>query len=299
MLLTDPQVHSRGSHERFGRGDLGDQGIRAFFQHHRCNAWCKNFGLRSEHDVCDPTHTLQIPGVASCLAELGGPEFFADLKRRCRASTVLVPQEAYADWQEIKIWATRKGGQRALEQVQERLEAFYSSHRIKELPPPTCRWSAHQWEQQLQAWQTESGARVLAWPPGWRSDGVQELWVFDGDGEAARSSKAYAMKRIRAKFEEEGVVAGEVDDARREAHVDPGAAAPGVDSATVAAGPVAPTWSKYQDYQGNMYWYREPDGKWFYERDRKWSRFFDDVLRAHWWWETDTGDWFYEPHRGQ
>jgi len=191
--------------------------------------------------------------------------------------------------------------------LQERLESCYESERLRVNVPVDCRWSAKKWEQQLKAWQTESGAVVIAWPPNWRNPeggGAKELWIFPGVV-CGKSSRAYAEKRIRMKFDEDGaldddaVVAGPAV-AVANAETDGASAGVGSTAGTpiVAAGaegrpPVS--WSKYQDLNGYKYWYREPDGKWFYEGDKKWNKFFHDVNQRYWWWETDTGDWFYEP----
>lgn len=46
-MFTDPQIHSNAGHNNFlyGRGDMGIEGIRRFFQSHRCNALCRSLGL--------------------------------------------------------------------------------------------------------------------------------------------------------------------------------------------------------------------------------------------------------------
>ena len=43
LILTDPQVVS--VERSFGPGDLGEEGMRAFFRSHRCGATCKKLGL--------------------------------------------------------------------------------------------------------------------------------------------------------------------------------------------------------------------------------------------------------------
>mmetsp|Transcript_35520 Transcript_35520/g.115015 ORF Transcript_35520/g.115015 Transcript_35520/m.115015 type:complete len:245 (-) Transcript_35520:132-866(-) len=55
------------------------------------------------------------------------------------------------------------------------------------------------------------------------------------------------------------------------------------------------SWKQFQDHSGNKYWHREPDGKWFYERDTRWQRFLDDGTQKHWWYNLEGGLWFFEP----
>ena len=50
-ILTDPQVLSseeklgkNWKKGRFGRADMGDKGIREFFQKHKCTTLCKKLG---------------------------------------------------------------------------------------------------------------------------------------------------------------------------------------------------------------------------------------------------------------
>ena len=43
-VLTDPQIHCLDKH-RFGKGNLGYEGILMFFNTHTCNEYCKTLGL--------------------------------------------------------------------------------------------------------------------------------------------------------------------------------------------------------------------------------------------------------------
>mmetsp|Transcript_40209 Transcript_40209/g.127292 ORF Transcript_40209/g.127292 Transcript_40209/m.127292 type:complete len:547 (+) Transcript_40209:1499-3139(+) len=61
LLLSDPQVVSR--QKEFGLGDLGEQGLRAFFRSHRCGPTCRALGV----EVCrppgiDPTNDMKSEG---------------------------------------------------------------------------------------------------------------------------------------------------------------------------------------------------------------------------------------------
>jgi len=87
FLLTDPQVHSMGAFERFGPGDLGIQGIRAFFGKHRCGPLCRQLKLKKEYDLCEPTRIVPMPGVQDCIRHLLGRdshEFFQELQPSCK-----------------------------------------------------------------------------------------------------------------------------------------------------------------------------------------------------------------------
>jgi len=43
-ILTDPQIHCL-DYKRFGKGNLGYEGILKFFATHHCNAYCTQLGL--------------------------------------------------------------------------------------------------------------------------------------------------------------------------------------------------------------------------------------------------------------
>lgn len=40
-IYTDPQIHSVSDRPRFGKADMGVEGVRKFFETHRCNAICE------------------------------------------------------------------------------------------------------------------------------------------------------------------------------------------------------------------------------------------------------------------
>jgi len=321
FFLTDPQVHSRGTLERFGAGDLGNQGIRAFFQKHRCGDLCKKLGLKKERDLCDPTHKVKMPGVLNCIKWLlaghgkggggdDGKSFFRNLRDNCRVSTVVVPHEVSSDWLDINMWATMKGGSKATEMLERRLEQYYERNRAKEVVPVRpAGWTTARWEEQLTKWTDASGATVIAWPPNWRdeaSGGVKEIWVFADDRAGKGYARAYACKQIKELLQH---LPREVDE--------PAEAEAGASSSTAAAAAAAATdrteagcpgegeeaasastpqsWKQFQDHSGNKYWHREPDGKWFYERDTRWQRFLDDGTQKHWWYNLEGGLWFFEP----
>ncbi len=44
-MLTDPCIHSNDV-TRFGSTNLGDEGIRKFFESHNCNKFCDDLHLR-------------------------------------------------------------------------------------------------------------------------------------------------------------------------------------------------------------------------------------------------------------
>ena len=52
--MTDPQIHCLDKH-RFGKGNLGYQGMLMFFNTHECNEHCRNLGL------VNPRETGSIP----------------------------------------------------------------------------------------------------------------------------------------------------------------------------------------------------------------------------------------------
>jgi hypothetical protein len=285
-LLTDPQVHSRGAFERFGPGDLGNDGIRKFFHGHKCGELCRKLGLRKEVDIHEPTRTLKMPGVDGLIKHmLGGDskDFFHDLRKKCRISSITVPREAHSDWIDIKIWAER-GMQwnKALKLLEERMEVFFNDARkVVVIDAAFRQWGVEAWQRQLEAWKRASNALIIPYPADWKAKNVvQEVWVFS-DSRYNSDNRDYAVKEMQKdldRFKREGSP-GAHDD-RQEA---------------TGSGTAEDAWERYQDHNGQKYWYRA-DGQWFYESDRRWSR-YTDAQDKPWWWNEKSGIWFYEPDK--
>ncbi|CAE7631428.1 Eef2k, partial [Symbiodinium sp. CCMP2456] len=141
--LTDPQVHSsrkwkRQSEsfpERFGKGDFGEDGFSAFFQNYVYNKLSKDLGLRDELDVREPTETAYIPAVREYFEEFktwlshAREQLEWDLNEYCG------PQEFYdnAYWFPVKIWAKKTNAQKALQDIQDKVEAVLAK-RLRKLP---------------------------------------------------------------------------------------------------------------------------------------------------------------------
>ena len=49
-VFTDPQVHCAPEVDTFGKGDFGEEGIRAFFSTHRCGSTCRRLGLHTRKE---------------------------------------------------------------------------------------------------------------------------------------------------------------------------------------------------------------------------------------------------------
>ena len=54
-VLTDPQIHCEVDRHKFGRGNLGRQGVLLFFNTHECNRHCRDLGL------VNPRYTVSLP----------------------------------------------------------------------------------------------------------------------------------------------------------------------------------------------------------------------------------------------
>jgi len=48
-IYTDPQIHSTDRPHRFGKADMGVEGVRKFFETHRCNAICEFLRLPMQY----------------------------------------------------------------------------------------------------------------------------------------------------------------------------------------------------------------------------------------------------------
>lgn len=320
FYLTDPQVHSRGGLDRFGPGDLGNQGVRAFFQKHRCNALCKRLGLKRELDLCEHTHAVKMPGVKGLISWFLGSrsgygdmkessaEFFRTVRSKFRVSTMNIPTEVYAHWQDITIWSTIKGGAKAVEALEQRLELYYERYVTKiVVPEKASRWPAETWEEKLRAWRDETNTPIIPWPPNWTDEAacLKEVWVFADSvifaNGAADDFSRLACQRIReamavAASDAEEPAAAESPcggESRPEAGGSASAELAGPSGAVSAASGGA-TWSVYQDPEKNLKYFYRDEKTWFYENDSKWPQYFDDSKRP-WRYNITTGEWFYEP----
>jgi len=114
-------------------------------------------------------------------------------------------------------------------------------------------------------------------PPGLaKKKKVRELWLFSENQGSwfDHTNRNFAEKRINEALEK--------------------ASDPVTDKNAVPAD-TKQEWCQYQAPCGAKYWYREPDGLWFWETNDTWQRFFDDDRQRHWWWNTLNGTWFHEP----
>ncbi|CAK9043289.1 unnamed protein product [Durusdinium trenchii] len=76
LLLTDPQLHSRS--KKYGRGDLGLEGFKLFFESHRCGPTCEKLKLSGQQS--DLLRELQLERDRRCQVCMSAA-----------AKTVLVP----------------------------------------------------------------------------------------------------------------------------------------------------------------------------------------------------------------
>jgi len=244
--------------------------------------------LRKEHELRAATHIVRMPGVQDCIAYLLSDcaALFSHMTSGKGVSFISVPREANNDWLEVRLWATERGGTRATELLQTKIEGFYEKARSLVTAEPVPPWDVCRWHAQLQAWRQESGAILVPFPPEWQETAVvKELWVFAsfiGKGRYCQKKSTYAAKLVKETLEQAASAAG----------ASSGAAA---SSATTQN----EHWTQYQDKSGSKYWYREPDGFWFWETDKHWERFFDEASRCYWWWNKETGLWFYEPIKSE
>eukprot|EP00929_Paragymnodinium_shiwhaense_P091056 TRINITY_DN51102_c0_g1_i2.p1 TRINITY_DN51102_c0_g1~~TRINITY_DN51102_c0_g1_i2.p1 ORF type:complete len:1212 (+),score=347.18 TRINITY_DN51102_c0_g1_i2:229-3864(+) len=320
MVLTDPQVHTRNrKFERFGAGDLEEKGVLAFFQKHVCNSYCEKLRLKPHTDLCPPTAKLRFPGVPDCLKFLmrDGKTFFAGIRSECKMSSIKVPPEVYAEWNEITMWGSRKGGKRAIARFESRLNEYYEKNRevvsVKTLLP----WSKEEWQSKLADWRRlyePDGVRIIAAPHDWqeRRSLVAELWVFGwGDSE----ERQYAVRGIQKTLDEAdrqsskeplkpGLVpepAAAAASTGAQSTADSSWQAAGAADAASSAAAAAPqaaakTWAKHRNVEDGRAFWLASDGTWFYADDQSsdWTQYLDKAGHP-WWWNDKTGDWFLEP----
>ncbi|KAJ9436403.1 Alpha-protein kinase 1 [Diplonema papillatum] len=93
-MFTDPQIHSSSDSrgERFGDGDIGDKGIRAFLTSHHCNSVCRSVGL-PENSKYRPgaggaQGGLQGAGAGGLMQQLGGLGMLGGLEQQFRQMQV-------------------------------------------------------------------------------------------------------------------------------------------------------------------------------------------------------------------
>uniref|UniRef100_A0A7S1JAC5 Alpha-type protein kinase domain-containing protein n=2 Tax=Eutreptiella gymnastica TaxID=73025 RepID=A0A7S1JAC5_9EUGL len=63
-MYTDPQVHSHDQ-RGFGKGNMGMDGIRKFFDTHKCNALCRYLGLVQSGKVTKDQSGTMMPSSGS------------------------------------------------------------------------------------------------------------------------------------------------------------------------------------------------------------------------------------------
>lgn len=285
LLLTDPQVHCRGRLERFGNGDLGATGMCDFFKHHKCSDLCHHLGLQRECDVVPPSHTFSFPALQQCMDLLTGPQFadfLRKLRKSCKISTIVVPTivEEDKDWQEILIWASNKGGERAKEAFQKRFEAFYSSTREVVFVDQLLRVGVDRWTRWIAEWRETTGAMIIASPANWyqRAEAPTELWLLACTVEPGVQD----LRVSHARREIQQALSAALEEVRAEQGSAPSAAQ-------------EPKWTQYKDDKSDrLYWYNETTHYWFFEDDPQWKRHYDDASRR-WWWYRSEQEWFYEP----
>jgi hypothetical protein len=308
IVLTSPRVYTaHGAFAPFGSGDLGDYGIRHFFQKHRCGELCQKLGLSRnyEHLKTDPTHMIKIPGSPGCIKHMQAEVDSAlakDLAEKGgKISAIRLPKEAYTDWLNISIWARPEAGRDRGEVIQKLLknglDNYCQASREVLQVDSELRWSVDCWDEQLAIWRNSSGAWIIPYPQDWREQQrVQELWIFTDAGTSANRSGV--VQQIRQALNS----------------ASPSQTTLNLEMALQGGATSSPSsyyrssrhanydissndgWTKSRDQvSGKKYWYRESDSLWFFEDDNRWSRFFDSSIQANGWWNAETGIWFHEP----
>eukprot|EP00931_Biecheleriopsis_adriatica_P100619 TRINITY_DN75898_c0_g1_i1.p1 TRINITY_DN75898_c0_g1~~TRINITY_DN75898_c0_g1_i1.p1 ORF type:complete len:1263 (+),score=280.61 TRINITY_DN75898_c0_g1_i1:395-3790(+) len=288
-LLTDPQVHSREGRahgESFGSGDLKDEGVSIFFKNHRCGPICQALKLQKDFQLRPPTHLLMVPSIQNCLNVCLKQAAFIRRHRQSRCHSVSVPKHAQEissrDWMEIRIWATAKNGDKAIELFKEKLEALYADVVQKVAVDPSVRWSAERWQEKLETWRRESKAPIVAFPPDWQRERVREIWVFsdrcDQSGWTEHRNANWASQQIQKELE-----SSRTDEAEN---------ASGGNSEQAAQS----EWVK-RSYNGRAYWLRQSDQHWFWldDKNKPWQRYLDAENNRYWWWNDDDQSFFFEP----
>ena len=67
LSRVSSQVHNHyGNYESFGDGDMKEEGIKKFFESHKCNHWCRAMELKSvsHHEWIPPREVLKFPGIS-------------------------------------------------------------------------------------------------------------------------------------------------------------------------------------------------------------------------------------------
>merc|ERR1711862_290436 len=107
-------------------------------------------------------HVIKMPGVHDCVRYMcpeNNKEYYANLRKLCRISSMTVPREAHGDWLDIRIWADRRGVEKADRLLNRRLASFYEKTReIVEIKPCPV-WSIQRWLKQLASWRKKTGAQ--------------------------------------------------------------------------------------------------------------------------------------------
>lgn len=87
-ILTDPQIHCRDVN-KYGKGNLGKEGLAAFFSTHVCSDSCARLGLIAPKGSGGDTHTRTVGVPAVVKPTRSGPESEKDLARKMELSCTL------------------------------------------------------------------------------------------------------------------------------------------------------------------------------------------------------------------
>eukprot|EP00427_Karlodinium_veneficum_P046253 CAMPEP_0169304176 /NCGR_PEP_ID=MMETSP1016-20121227/69747_1 /TAXON_ID=342587 /ORGANISM="Karlodinium micrum, Strain CCMP2283" /LENGTH=1173 /DNA_ID=CAMNT_0009397043 /DNA_START=1616 /DNA_END=5136 /DNA_ORIENTATION=+ len=285
-LLTDPQVHSLGAFEKFGPGDLGADGMRRFFRCHTCGELCRKLGLRKEVAIAPPTKILPMPGYIELIKHMLGndsKEFFMDLRRVCRISSITVPREAHSDWIDIRLWGD-KGMlfNKAKRMLDARMEVFFTEARaVVDVDQAMPQWDVDGWQNKIEVWKTYTHAHIVPFPADWKvQKRVRQLWIFaeEEHGWYTHDKRDSAVKHIKEALAARLLC--EPDNADKQNNEKQATAAD------------TKRWERFRDpSNGKNYWYNSRDGRWFFESDRTWVKYKDDAANKHWWYNNDTADW--------
>jgi len=286
-----------------------------FFHKHQCGELCRKLNLKKEYELCQPNLLVPMPCIKDCIAFLLGPQrhVVMSIQHKFKASSITIPSEPNGNWKHIQVWADKRGLARIREKLEQLLEQWYKLARYQVPVEGHISWDVSKWSAKLEDWRRECGVDIFLYPPDWQeSKVVQEIWVFSAwrglekgyDHEdsykatgkiKADLQKNYASTASSSTTVSSGTALEELPNA---AGVEEAAASPisrnDQESDWGVSEPGASQrWKKYMS-RGKRYWYREADGKWFWEDSREWTRYQDDSGQ-HWWYHDASGDWFYEP----
>lgn len=170
-LLSDPQLLSQKYDMEFGRGDIGINGIHAFFESHVCSKHCSHLGLarNSLVQLTAPTIEVPIPASKNVLAGCWGMNALVleSMRKESGCPNLVLPRrvdEGDSEWVWARIYGSLEKARAARRVLLRRIKPLVATYGDEVTIPSghaASDWSDRIWKDNLLAWQSQSGGAII------------------------------------------------------------------------------------------------------------------------------------------